>query len=57
MFTGFDGLGGTKRLFNAYISQSTRSLRALLKEHVSDVPLSVFSAQYGLFLGAIESVN
>lgn len=57
MFTGYDGLGGTKRLFNAYISQSTRSLRALLKEHVSDVPLSVFSAQYGLFLGAIESVN
>ncbi|XP_062112345.1 uncharacterized protein LOC133823532 isoform X2 [Humulus lupulus] len=33
MFTGCDGLGGTKRLCNAYISQSTRSFRALLREH------------------------
>ncbi|PON40807.1 Donson [Trema orientale] len=33
MFTGCDGLGRTKRLCNAYISQSTRSFRALLREH------------------------
>uniref|UniRef100_A0A803QIA1 Protein downstream neighbor of Son n=1 Tax=Cannabis sativa TaxID=3483 RepID=A0A803QIA1_CANSA len=33
MFTGCDGPGRTKRLCNAYISQSTRSFRALLKEH------------------------
>ncbi|KAL5545652.1 hypothetical protein UlMin_005339 [Ulmus minor] len=33
MFTGSDGLGKTKRLCNAYISQSTRSLRSLLQEH------------------------
>ncbi|PON44937.1 Donson [Parasponia andersonii] len=33
MFTGCDGMGRIKRLCNAYISQSTRSLRALLREH------------------------
>jgi len=34
MFTGSDGSGCTKHLCNAYISQSTRGLRSLLREHV-----------------------
>ncbi|KAB5552901.1 hypothetical protein DKX38_010212 [Salix brachista] len=33
MFTGSDGLGRTTHLCNAYISQSTRGLRSLLREH------------------------
>ena len=33
MFTGGDGSGKSKCLCNAYISQSTRGLRSLLKEH------------------------
>ncbi|XP_061954766.1 uncharacterized protein LOC133676959 [Populus nigra] len=33
MFTGSDGSGCTKHLCNAYISQSTRGLRSLLREH------------------------
>ncbi|KAK0584310.1 hypothetical protein LWI29_010987 [Acer saccharum] len=33
MFTGSDGMGTNKHLCNAYISQSTRGLRSLLKEH------------------------
>ncbi|PSS15833.1 Protein downstream neighbor of Son like [Actinidia chinensis var. chinensis] len=32
MFIGHDGLKESKRTFNAYISQSTRSLRSLLRE-------------------------
>lgn len=39
MFTGCDGSGKTKRSFTAHISQSTRSLRALLKEQ--DVSFSM----------------
>ncbi|KAJ6406804.1 hypothetical protein OIU84_010341 [Salix udensis] len=34
MFTGSDGLGRTTHLCNAYISQSTRGLRSLLRQHV-----------------------
>ncbi|GFY98007.1 hypothetical protein Acr_12g0005480 [Actinidia rufa] len=34
MFIGHDGLKESKRTFNAYISQSTRSLRSLLREQV-----------------------
>lgn len=34
MFIGSEGLGINKRLCNAYISQSSRGLRSLLKEHV-----------------------
>lgn len=33
MFTSCDSLGTAKRLCNAYISQSTRGLRSLLREH------------------------
>ncbi|KAB5519591.1 hypothetical protein DKX38_023910 [Salix brachista] len=33
MFTGSDGSGHTKHLCNAYVSQSTRGLRSLLREH------------------------
>lgn len=33
MFTGIDGLTESKGVCNAYISQSTRGLRSLLKEH------------------------
>ncbi|KAI9153672.1 hypothetical protein LWI28_014816 [Acer negundo] len=33
MFTGSDGMGTNKHSCNAYISQSTRGLRSLLKEH------------------------
>ncbi|KAK7284747.1 hypothetical protein RJT34_19500 [Clitoria ternatea] len=33
MFTGGDGSGRSKFLCNAYISQSTRGLRSLLREH------------------------
>lgn len=35
MFTGGDGSGKSKCSSNAYISQSTRGLRSLLREHVS----------------------
>ncbi|KAL9247062.1 hypothetical protein vseg_020533 [Gypsophila vaccaria] len=33
MFTAADGMGKEKRTCNAYISQSTRGLRSLLREH------------------------
>ncbi|KAJ6749898.1 hypothetical protein OIU85_000523 [Salix viminalis] len=33
MFTGSEGSGHTKHLCNAYVSQSTRGLRSLLREH------------------------
>ncbi|KAF5734002.1 protein downstream neighbor of Son [Tripterygium wilfordii] len=39
MFTVDDGLGRTKRSCNAYISQSTRGLRSLLRQH--DVSFSM----------------
>lgn len=40
MFTGGDGSGKSKCSCNAYMSQSTRGLRALLKEHVSCIYVS-----------------
>ncbi|KAL5806351.1 hypothetical protein ACOSQ4_029084 [Xanthoceras sorbifolium] len=33
MFMGADGMGTNKHLCNAYVSQSTRGLRSLLREH------------------------
>ncbi|KAL5739832.1 hypothetical protein ACOSQ2_029012 [Xanthoceras sorbifolium] len=33
MFMGADGIGTNKHLCNAYVSQSTRGLRSLLREH------------------------
>ena len=40
MFTGGDGSGKSKCSCYAYISQSTRGFRSLLREHVSRISIT-----------------